>query len=205
MAITPSARALITLSEYKRLSTDPAVNPAQQATHMDDHYQVLINSISDVIQKHCRRPLIHEDTAEPEEHDGSGSIASLWLKRLPVVIGTEVPFSVTEDGRLLTLDVDFKVRKSNGELIRIRGQNRAAWARGVMNITAAYRAGLWADTASVADDMKVWAAQGVDWLHGLGPASWGSRATEVGLVGPDGMPKPIKDNLNRSYVLPPRV
>ncbi len=198
MAITPSIRALITLDEYKRFK-DPSTPAAGQLTNNDEHFQFLINAVGDVFRTYCNLPLIVED--DTELRDGDGTSSALWLYRYPVVTGTGITFSATEDRGFgpvaLTLGTDFKLRADTGELVRITGIQAYKWPEGIQNLSITYRAGRWASTAVVDPDMKLWACRATDWLNDMGPAIYGARLEGPNIVRPDDMPRPIKLGLQR--------
>lgn len=206
MAVPVSSRALITLDEYKRYK-DPSLLPEEQSRSLDDHFQSLINGAGAFIRRYCDLPLLYEDFAD-EYHDGDGNRSTIRLYNYPIVTGAGIPFIVTEDRGLapvtLTLGTDFKVRRDTGELVRVSGTQEWLWAVGIQNIDATYRAGRWVDTASVDWDMKVWVLETVDWLHTMGPATYGQSLTAVGVVSVDAIPKPIKLGLQR-YKRQPEV
>jgi hypothetical protein len=200
LAVTLSARALITLAEYKLLSKDPAVPAADQGTDMDDYYTSLINQITGIYRQYCRLPHVYEEF-EDEEHDGTGKAGSIWLRNYPVVAPAgDVTLTVEEDSGAglitLTLGTNFKLRKINGELIRISSTERTYWAKGIMNVVSTYTAGRWATTAAVDDDMKALAVEGVNWLYGMGPAVWGSAIDNGTFIKPDAIPRTIKLGLS---------
>jgi hypothetical protein len=200
LPVALNARALITLAEYKLLSKDPAVPAGEQPTEMDDYYTSLINQITGIYRQYCRLPHVYEEF-EDEEHDGTGKAGSIWLRNYPVVAPAgAVTLTVEEDSGsgliALTLNTDFKLRKLNGELIRISSTERTYWASGIMNVVATYTAGRWATTAAVADDMKMLAVEGVNWIHGMGPAVWGSMMEGGTFIKPDAIPRAIKLGLS---------
>lgn len=205
MPVTLIDTALITLDDYK-LYKDPSVAPASQDTALDDHWETLINSISRLFRNFCRTPLVGE--RDTEYRDGNGE-SHLWVHRAPIIITDAITIVVKEDkgAGMVTLvkDTDFKVRKDTGELIRFTGgKTLSTWWEGVLNVEVTYTAGRFADTASVDWDLKALAMQGVDWLHTLGPASYGARLVDAGIIRPDAIPAPIKNGL-KEYMRKQRV
>lgn len=205
MAVALIATVLITLDEYK-LYKDPSVPAAGQDDALDDHWTTLINGISRLYRNYCKTPLVGE--RDTEYRDGNGE-SHLWLHRAPVIITDAITIVVKENrgAGMVTLvkDTDFKVRKDTGEVIRFTsGTTLSTWWDGVLNMEITYTAGRFADTASVDSDLKVLAMQGVDWLHTLGPASYGARLVDAGIIRPDAIPAPIKNGL-KDYVRKQRV
>lgn len=115
---------LVTLSEvkdYLKINSDSTD---------DGLLNTLIAACSQAIEDYCERTFT-EKLYEDEEYDGSGT-KYLLLGQYPV----KTIASVEVDGQLLDPS-EYKVKKSNGTLIRTSG----VWPKGDINISVTYTAG----------------------------------------------------------------
>ncbi len=99
-------------------------------TSDDSLLEDLINASSNQIEGYCKRKF-KEQTYTDEEYDGNG-LKYLYLQQYPV----KSISSVTVDETTLSTD-SYKIKKSNGNLIRVKG----TWPKGDINILLTYIAG----------------------------------------------------------------
>jgi uncharacterized phiE125 gp8 family phage protein len=123
--MTLASNALTTLEAVKAYLKIDASDTTDD-TLLED----LINAASNAIENYCKRRF-KEQIYTDEEYDGNG-IKYLQLKQYPVISVD----SVTVDDTVLTTD-EYKVRKSNGTLIRVG----SVWPKGDINVLVTYTAG----------------------------------------------------------------
>lgn len=140
---------------------------------------LLVTGVSLAIKDYVRLPLVKETFSET--FDGDGTSDAIYLRAFP--IDTAATMTITEDGTALVLSTDYIRDPLIGRLRRIPGSGATAtraWSQGLRNITAAYTAGHFANTAAVDERVKLAAKILCKTLHeNFGPGLFGPQAPEA--------------------------
>lgn len=122
--------ALVTMEEYRIFAK------AEQSADAE-LIEMIINGVSDLMQRRMGRRLIYTEDIEEDIHGNSKPYID--VKRWPIVAIN----SITEDTESLTVSTDYKVNNELGRIYRVSGLygREALWAKGVYNITVDYDAG----------------------------------------------------------------
>ncbi|WP_141434387.1 head-tail connector protein [Bacillus sp. 03113] len=167
-----ASNALTTLESVKNY-----LKIGTEQTSEDSMLEGLINSASSAIENYCERKF-KEQTYIDEEYDGGGS-KYLHLKQYPVKEIISVAIDET------SLDVaDYKVKKSNGTLIR----KNSVWPEGDINILVSYIAGF----SEIPNDLELACKHLVMSYFKSDIASFSTTFQEGFVFRPEALPSQVK-------------